>query len=66
MDFEQLKNIDLNAVKKADVEKQLSLPVTFSINRLATLISPAAKEYLEQMAQLSHTLTIQRFGRTMS
>ena len=66
MDFEQLKNIDLNAVKKADVEKQLSLPVTFSIDRLATLISPAAKEYLEQMAQLSHTLTIQRFGRTMS
>ena len=29
------------------------------------LISPAAAPYLEQMSQLSHRLTLKRFGRTM-
>jgi len=29
------------------------------------LISPAAGPYLEQMAQLSHQLTQQRFGKTI-
>ncbi len=29
------------------------------------LISPAASPYLEQMSQLSHRLTLKRFGRTM-
>ncbi|MDR0229283.1 MAG: 2-iminoacetate synthase ThiH [Flavobacteriaceae bacterium] len=30
------------------------------------LISPAAKPFLEQMAQMSHTLTQKRFGKTIS
>src|SRR5271168_4795163 len=29
------------------------------------LISPAALPYLEQMSQISHRLTVKRFGRTM-
>ena len=32
---------------------------------LAALLSPAAAPFLEEMAQLSHQLTIERFGRTM-
>jgi len=30
-----------------------------------SLISPAAEPYLEQMAQKSHTLTLERFGKTI-
>jgi 2-iminoacetate synthase len=32
---------------------------------LAALLSPAAVPFLEELAQLSHRLTIERFGRTM-
>lgn len=32
---------------------------------LAALLSPAAVPFLEDMAQLSHRLTLERFGRTM-
>jgi 2-iminoacetate synthase len=32
---------------------------------LAALLSPAAAPFLEEMAQLSHQLTVGRFGRTM-
>jgi len=36
-----------------------------SLDDLAALLSPAAEPYLEQMAQLSHQLTVERFGKTM-
>ena len=29
------------------------------------LISPAAENYIEQMAQIAHQLTLQRFGKTV-
>jgi 2-iminoacetate synthase len=32
---------------------------------LAALLSPAAAPFLEEMARLSHELTVERFGRTM-
>ncbi|ATC66159.1 2-iminoacetate synthase ThiH [Nibricoccus aquaticus] len=32
---------------------------------LQSLLSPAARPFLEEMAQLSHRLTVERFGRTM-
>ncbi|MCV9385825.1 2-iminoacetate synthase ThiH [Reichenbachiella ulvae] len=35
------------------------------IEDFKALISPAAAPYLEQMAQISHELTLQRFGNTM-
>jgi 2-iminoacetate synthase len=35
------------------------------IDDLAALLSPAAAPFLEEMAQLSHQLTVERFGRTM-
>ena len=36
-----------------------------SINDLPVLLSPAASDYLEKMAQRSHKLTLQRFGKTV-
>lgn len=36
-----------------------------TIDDFAVLISPAAAPYLEQMAQMSHTLTKKRFGKTI-
>ena len=36
-----------------------------TLDDLAALLSPAAAPYLEEMAQLSHRLTVERFGRTM-
>ena len=58
---EQLEN-----VKSSDVERALSQRAgAYSPDRLLTLISPAAQDYLEQMAQAAHRLTVQRFGRTI-
>ena len=58
---------ELGAVKSTEVEKLLKAKSAggYSIKKLVTLLSPAASNYLEEMAQLAHNLTIQRFGRTM-
>jgi len=48
----------------ADVERALAASRR-SLEDLKALLSPAAQPYLEQMAQLSHRLTLQRFGNTM-
>ena len=59
-----LKRID--SISCDDVEKALSVqPGFYDIQRLVTLISPAAENYLELMAQKARQLTIQRFGRTI-
>lgn len=56
----------LGEVTSHDVETALaSRPGSYSLTKLLALVSPAAEEYLEQMAVLSQRLTIQRFGRTM-
>jgi len=36
-----------------------------NLDDLAALLSPAAAPFLEEMAALSHRLTVERFGRTM-
>ncbi len=55
------------SVTSGDVETALSSPAgTYSPDKLTALISPAAEGYLEQIAQLSHDLTRQRFGKTIS
>lgn len=36
-----------------------------SLDDFQALLSPAARPFLEEMAQLSHRLTVERFGRTM-
>jgi len=56
----------LEAITKSDVERALSEPAgSYHFEKLAALTSPAAENYLEQMAQSAHQLTIQRFGRTI-
>ena len=56
----------LEGVTAADVQRELArTPGRFSLERLITLLSPAATEMLEQMAQQAHALTLQRFGKTI-
>ncbi|MGA2322958.1 MAG: 2-iminoacetate synthase ThiH [Sedimentisphaerales bacterium] len=40
-------------------------PGYYVLDRLLMLISPAAENYIEQMAQIAHQLTLQRFGKTV-
>ncbi len=56
----------LENIHPDDVEMALSEPAgPYNFEKLLTLISPAAENYLEEMAQLAHQLTVQRFGRTI-
>jgi 2-iminoacetate synthase len=56
----------INSVAAAQVEQALSQPAGhYNLQRLMTLVSPAAGAYLEPMAQQARRLTIQRFGRTI-
>jgi len=56
----------LGEIKPSEVEWAFSRrPGYYVLDRLAILVSPAAENYLEQMAQLAHQLTLQRFGRTI-
>jgi len=56
----------IEKVTAADVARALSTPPgTYSFEKLLALVSPAAQDYLEQMAQQAHRLTIQRFGKTI-
>ena len=52
----------------ADVQRALARSrsgAMLSLDDLAALLSPAAAPLLEEMAQLSHRRTVERFGRTM-
>ena len=56
----------LENVSRGDVEKALSEPAgSYRFEKLLALVSPMAENYLEQMAQLAHQLTVRRFGRTI-
>lgn len=55
----------VNNVSSKKVLQELQKPCIYSLERLMTLISPAAADYLELMAQKSQELTIQRFGKTI-
>jgi 2-iminoacetate synthase len=56
----------LNEITSAEVEWALSRkPGYYVLDRLLILVSPAAENYLEKMAQSAHELTLQRFGRTI-
>lgn len=56
----------LECVTAAQVEQALAqAPGRYSLSRMVTLLSPAARDYLEPMAQQARRLTIQRFGRTI-
>jgi 2-iminoacetate synthase len=47
------------------VERILTRGYAENIREFAALISPAAQEYLEQMAQLAHGLTAKHFGKAI-
>jgi 2-iminoacetate synthase len=50
----------------ADVRRALGrVRGGLDIDDLAALLAPAAAPFLEELAQLSHQLTVERFGRTM-
>ena len=56
----------LGEITEDEVKWALSRkPGYYVIDRLLMLISPAAENYIEQMAQIAHQLTLQRFGRTV-
>lgn len=67
LDFDfELWQEKLSKVTSQDVEKALAETAgVYSQNKLLALISPAAENYLEEIAQLAHRLTVQRFGRTI-
>lgn len=53
-------------INNGDVERAMNSPAgSYSKEKLLALISPAAEDYLEEMAQMARQLTIQRFGRTI-
>ncbi len=55
-----------NQINGRDVERALRSPAgIYSLEKLLALVSPAAEDYLEEMAQAARQLTIQRFGRTI-
>ncbi len=56
----------LDSVGSEDVRAVLDAPPgRYRFEKLLTLISPAAENFLEEMAQQARQLTIQRFGRTI-
>jgi 2-iminoacetate synthase len=56
----------LEKISSTDVERVLSESTgIYNFNKLLALVSLAAENYLEQMAQLAHQLTLQRFGPTI-
>lgn len=72
MFYDELKKYDWDETTQAiasktnrDVEIALS-KTRLSVDDFMALISPAAIPYLEQMAQLSHKYTLERFGKTIS
>lgn len=66
--FEQHSWEDVKASIYSKTAKDVETALAASrrtLDDFKALISPAALPYLEQMAQLSHKLTQQRFGKTM-
>jgi 2-iminoacetate synthase len=63
---EELWKKRLDRVTSNDVAQALAGPAgSYSLNKLLALVSPAAEARLEEMAQIAHQLTVQRFGRTI-
>ena len=58
---EQLQSITADDVKRALGQRCGE----YSLERMLTLISPAAENFLEEMAAQAAELTVQRFGRTI-
>ena len=56
----------LEGTSGREVERALACTNgSYRLEKLLAFISPAAEDYLEEMAQLARRLTVQRFGRTI-
>lgn len=66
-DFETVA-ASIAAKTQADARRALDRArsnTALGLDDLAAILSPAAVPFLEEMAQLSHRFTVERFGRTM-
>ena len=58
--------VRLDSITTDQVQKYLyNTDSRYSLEKLLAFLSPAAANLLEEMAQLAHNITIQRFGRTI-
>jgi len=55
----------LDRVNTAEVRRAMALGPRASLEQAAALFAPAAGEHLEELAQLAHRVTVQRFGRVI-
>jgi 2-iminoacetate synthase len=70
--FNEIQNYSWNTIEKkiysktsAEVEKALNKPGQLTPEDFMALLSPAASDYIEEMAQISQQLTLKRFGKTI-
>ncbi|BDH47585.1 thiamine biosynthesis protein ThiH [Salmonella enterica subsp. enterica serovar Choleraesuis] len=64
LDWEELR-MAIHSQTAQDVERALSAP-RLKLNHLMALLSPAAADYLEPLAQRAQAMTRARFGNTVS
>ncbi len=58
--------IEINSVDRCSIEKAIEGKGDGGLHDLVALLSPlAGREYLEEMAQMAHQLTLQRFGKVI-
>ena len=58
--------IEINSVDRCSIEKAINGKGGGGLPDLVALLSPlAGREYLEEMAQMAHQLTLQRFGKVI-
>ena len=55
---------EIEAMTAADVQRALAAEQLDNRDFMA-LLSPAAEDFLEEMAQKAHAITLRRFGRTI-
>lgn len=65
VNFQQQFNSNIHQYSSQDVQRALSSPQG-NLDALKVLLSPAAEHYIEPMAQLSASLTRQRFGANIN
>ncbi|TAL60752.1 MAG: 2-iminoacetate synthase ThiH [Bacteroidetes bacterium] len=63
-DWEEVKQ-SIYSKTSSDLELALRKKGKRTLEDFKALISPAASDYLEEMAQLSHSITQKRFGKTL-
>ena len=64
--LDQITQDSIKSIHITPTQVQATLQKSrWTLADLPTLISPAAQNFLEDMAQHAHRITVQRFGKTM-